>query len=100
MSKPKAPTCLGPSGRAVWRKILAQLEDPDDGQLLILQGICESRDRVAQAQKEIKANGGITVLDRFGQPKAHPACAVEYQARAQILTGYRVLGLDLEHGDD
>jgi hypothetical protein len=38
----------------------------------------------------------MTVADRFGQPKVHPAVLIERDARGQMLAALRDLHLDLE----
>lgn len=47
------------------------------------------------AQEAIRAEG-MTVLDRFGQRKAHPLLPAERDARAQMLAALRALNLDVE----
>ncbi len=40
--------------------------------------------------------GGLVVRSRLGEHKAHPAIAIERDARAAFLTGIKQLGLDIE----
>jgi hypothetical protein len=47
------------------------------------------------AQEAIERDG-MTVLDRFGQRKAHPLLPAERDARAQMLAALRALNLDVE----
>ena len=48
-----------------------------------------------QARELIEAEG-LIVEDRFGQKKAHPAVAIERDAKASFLRCIRELGLDIE----
>jgi P27 family predicted phage terminase small subunit len=63
--------------------------------LAVLAVACEALQRLRQAQEAIRADG-LTVLDRFGQKKNHPALLTERDARSGFLTAIRQLGLDLE----
>ncbi len=67
----------------------------DDAGLLLLQTATECFDRMRQCQTAIDSDGA-TILDRFGQTKAHPLLATERDARAQMLAALTKLNLDLE----
>jgi len=45
---------------------------------------------------DIVQKEGLTILDRFGQVKAHPLCSVIRDARSQKLAALKALNLDLE----
>jgi len=47
----------------------------------------------ARSAEAILARDGLVVLDRYGTPKAHPACDIARQARAQWFTCLRLLAL-------
>ena len=55
----------------------------------------EAFDRMKKAEDIIEREGMIA-LDRFKQPKAHPAVVIERDSRAQMLVALRDLHLDLE----
>ncbi|HVW69190.1 MAG TPA: P27 family phage terminase small subunit [Steroidobacteraceae bacterium] len=67
----------------------------DPGGLLILASAVEAFDRMRQAQRRLKREG-LTVKDRFGQAKAHPAAVIERDSRAAMLAALKQLNLDLE----
>lgn len=67
----------------------------DQAGLLILQTALESFDRMRLAEAILKKDG-MTIMDRFGQPKAHPMTVVERDSRAAMLAALRQLNLDLE----
>lgn len=91
---PKAPKQLSAEARSFWRKIVSGWE-LDDAGLLILQSACECLDRVRQAQ-DLITREGITVADRFGQVKQHPATLVERDGKAALLRHLKALNLDIE----
>jgi P27 family predicted phage terminase small subunit len=91
----RAPSGLSPEARKWWRKIRTEYAIDDPGGLLILQALCEAFDTMREAQKILKADG-MRVVDRFGQVKSNPLCAVQRDARAQVLAGLKALNLDIE----
>lgn len=94
-SAPSVPDQLSAAGKRLWRQIVAEYELDDPAGLAILTAGCEAFDRMKSAQKEIKRDG-LTVRDRFGQLKAHPACNVERDSRAALLQALKSLNLDVE----
>jgi P27 family predicted phage terminase small subunit len=64
----------------------------DDAAGLLLQAACESYQRAQEARAEI-AKASAVMTDRFGQLKAHPACAIERDARGQMISALRALRL-------
>lgn len=71
----------------------------DDASLIILESALEAFDRMRQAQA-LLAEEGLVVKDRFGQDKAHPAAAIERDAKGTMLRHIKALGLDLEPLND
>jgi phage terminase small subunit len=55
----------------------------------------EAHDRGEEARKILKADG-IVITDRFGTKKAHPAVAIERDARVAWMRAIREIGLDVE----
>jgi len=54
----------------------------------------EAHQRAREA-REIIDNEGMTVIGRDGQPKAHPLCTVEHDARRAFQMTSRSLGIKL-----
>jgi P27 family predicted phage terminase small subunit len=94
-SGPAPPRHLSQEARKFWRKIADEYAIDDDAGMLVLTTAFEAHDRMREAQRKI-AEDGTTVMDRFGQVKAHPLLPVERDARAQFLAALRQLNLDLE----
>jgi len=90
-----APEKLSPEAQA-WSQLIVEEYGIRDaaGRLLLLTAL-EAFDRMRQAQAAIREDGA-TVLDRFGQVKAHPLLTVERDARGQMLSALRSLNLDIE----
>jgi P27 family predicted phage terminase small subunit len=91
---PPVPPRLTPEAGQWWERILTAF-DLDDAGLILLESALESFDRMRQAQA-ILAKEGIVYVDRFNQPKQHPATMVERDAKATMLRNIKALGLDLE----
>ena len=88
------PTYLRPTTRKWWRNVVGEWElDEHHRRLLTLA--CESWDRGQQARGVLKRKGAYYV-DRFGQPKDHPAVAVERDARIAFARLLRELDLDTQ----
>jgi len=95
MTTEKPPKGLTAEARRWWRRIVAEYEDWDSGDLLVLQLGLESLDRLMQARALIDAEG-LCVADRFGTMRPHPALSVERDSRAACLRAFKQLGLDEE----
>lgn len=91
----KAPKTLSREAAKWWWSLVFEYELNDEAGLLLLQTSLEAFDRMREAQQQI-ASDGLIVADRFGQLKAHPAAAIERDARAQMLTALKALNCDLE----
>jgi len=89
----KRPTHLSVGSRTLWDHVTGTYE-LEAGDLLRLRTCCEAFDRLQGARRRIKADG-LFVRDRFDQLKAHPAVAVERDARVGFLRALRELGLDV-----
>ena len=97
-SGPKPPSGLSREARQWWRKITAEWE-LDDAALLLLESGLECFDRMREAQAQIKRDG-ITLTDRFGQVKQHPATLVERDSKSGMLRNLKALNLELEPLND
>jgi P27 family predicted phage terminase small subunit len=91
---PGPPRHLSREAKRWWGRVV-QVWVLDDAALLILESALEAFDRMREAQELLKAEG-LVVKDRFGQQKAHPAAAVERDAKATMLRHLKALALDLE----
>lgn len=88
----RAPEHLRVSTRAWWRAVVASYELAEHHRrILTLAG--EAFDRAVEA-REALAEHGPYFTDRFGQPKAHPALAVERDSRLAFARLLRELNLD------
>jgi len=64
-----------------------------ESELELLRLACETRDRYDEARALLDAEG-LVLRDRFGQSKAHPAAAIERDARIALVRVLRELGLE------
>ena len=79
-----------------WRKRIAkEYGISDSGGELLVQTVCESFDRMRNAQRAIESDG-LVLVDRFGQRRLHPAANAERDARSAMLQSLKQLGLDIE----
>ena len=81
---PSPPPGLSPEARIWWATLQDEYQVHDAGGLAVLAAAAEAFDRARQARLLIEAEG-MTTVDRFGQARAHPAVAVERDARDQML---------------
>jgi len=61
----------------------------------ILREACDCLHRIHEARRRIDQDGGAYYLDRFEQPKSHPALKVEKENRTLFARLIRELGLDI-----
>ena len=94
LDQPAAPGHLSDEAQEQWDALLAEFALTDQS-LLVLMTTLESFDRMRQAQGQLAMEGN-TYLDRFGQPKAHPATLIERDSRSAYCRGLKDLGLNLE----
>jgi P27 family predicted phage terminase small subunit len=73
------PRGLSARSRTLWRSVIREYE-LSDAEREVLRHACEANDRADQAAAVVREQG-VTVLDRYGAPKAHPAVDVELRAR-------------------
>jgi P27 family predicted phage terminase small subunit len=88
---PPAPKNLSPDALTFWRRIHKRYEVTEDARPALVECV-EAMTRKEQAQAAIEKDG-LIVQDRFGQDRAHPAVAIERDARLAILRCLRVIGL-------
>lgn len=90
---PKPPDHLSPEAAQWWRDTLTEYA-LEPHHLRLLQGACEAWDRMQQARKAIADHGGLTFTDERGTIRAHPAVAMERDARVALARLIRELDLD------
>jgi hypothetical protein len=66
--------------------------DANPAAAIVLRLACEALDRAVQARKVVEAEG-LSVIDRYGQVKPHPAASIEAQSRAAVLRMLAALDL-------
>ncbi len=95
---PVAPGYLRPSSRAWWERT-ASAYHLEDHHLHLLTLAATALDRAEEARVVIEVSGAVYV-DRFGQPKAHPAVGIERDARIGFARLVHQLDLDTGQGAD
>jgi hypothetical protein len=78
----RAPSGLGPSGRALWRQIHAEYGLAPHETVILVQ-CCRVADRLDAIEHEL-TGADLTVLGSVGQLKAHPLLA-EQRAQMRVL---------------
>jgi phage terminase small subunit len=96
---PTPPTGLGTAGRALWRKLHAELPtgaEFDEREVELLTQAAHQRDDIGALERAVKKHGH-TVRGSTGQPRVNPAVAELRQARLALR---RLLdGIELEPPD-
>jgi phage terminase small subunit len=91
----KPPNHLTAAGRRLWVDIVTQYRIGDAAGQALVTTAAECLDRIREAQRTIRQHGAL-VPDRYGALKQNPACFLERDARAGMLSALRALNLDLE----
>lgn len=90
----KIPAHLNAKGKKFYKEIIMDYQiDDGAGRALLLQA-AEALQRCNEAREIIKKDGGAVIRDRFGQPKPHPAVAIERDSRQQVIAALRALNLN------
>jgi P27 family predicted phage terminase small subunit len=92
MKKSDAPRHLKAEARHMWDRLRADYVLDDAGALALLRAACEAFQR-AQEARQVIARDGAVLTDRFDQIRAHPAVAIERDARGQMIAALRALKL-------
>jgi phage terminase small subunit len=95
MNNRKSTSELSPEAKTLHARLKKEWRITDGAGSLTLLTLCQSLDRLREAQG-ILATDGIITTDRWGQKKAHPASTIEREARAGLLACLKGLNLDLE----
>lgn len=94
--KKSPPKHLSAEARVWYSQIRKEYGIEDSAGLALLAAAAGAFDRAESARREIAKDGGCVIRDRFGQPKQHPAAAVERDARSQVIQALKALNLDFE----
>jgi len=96
---PSPPANLSDQTMAWWRAMLREYQIADEGGLTLLGLAAEARDRMHRAAALVREHGEVIFSERVA-PRPNPACAIERDARAQMIAALRELHLDVEplHG--
>ena len=90
----KAPKYLKFDGKKFYRGVLADFEISETHDLKLLAEAASCVDRITEARKEIDKSGSY-FIDRWLQPKPHPAHAVENSNKVLLARLLRELNLDI-----
>lgn len=93
MNLPEPPEHLSADAAAWWREVCRDYS-LEGHHLRLLQAAAESWDRMQQARAELAAHGSLTFKDERGTVRAHPAEAIERNARIGFARLVRELDLD------
>lgn len=88
-----APDHLTPASRVWWDSVVKDY-DLEAHHLRLLQSAAEAWDRMQQAREALATHGGLTFTTDKGDIKAHPAVAMERDARVAFARLVRELDLD------
>ena len=95
MTKRPIPKHLQGAGRTMWHRLRGDYAIDDAAGLALLEAACAAYQRAEAARAQVDREGS-TVPDRFGQMRAHPAVAIERDARSVMIRALRALKLSPE----
>ena len=90
---PQPPDHLSGEAKEWWSDVLRDYS-LEPHHLRLLQSACEAWDRMQQARQALADHGGLTFTDERGTIRAHPAEAMERNARIAFARLVRELDLD------
>lgn len=90
---PQPPAHLSAEAAEWWQSVVRDYS-LEPHHLRLLQAACEAWDRMQQARQSIAEHGGVTFTDERGVIRAHPAVAIERDARVAVARMVRELDLD------
>jgi phage terminase small subunit len=88
---PRAPEGLSAASAALWRRFHAEYDLRSTPTLELVESALRSRD-IAEQAREVLAREGLTILDRHGKPRPHPATVIHRDSRAAYVSTLRILG--------
>jgi len=89
---PKPDPAWTPRAKAVWRGVLADFDFDGSHDLSLLRELCATITRIDRLRATIDKDGECYV-DRFGQPRVHPAVDAERRMISELRLLYRELRL-------
>ena len=87
------PDHLGEPECEIWDDVIRDFKGSRASYFVLLSWL-EAHMRARQARETID-DEGMTIIGRDGQPKAHPLCTVERDARRAFQQTFRSLGIKL-----
>jgi P27 family predicted phage terminase small subunit len=90
---PPPPDHLGEPEKQIWADVIADWKGTRVS-FAVLASALEAH-MLARECREAIAAEGLTTIGRDGQPKAHPLCSVERDARAGFQRAIKQLGIKL-----
>jgi len=88
------PKHLSIKAKRFYKEIFEDFTIDDSAGRALLLAAAEAYQRCNEAREIIKKSGGPVIVDRFGQPKPHPAVAIERDSRTQVIAALRALNLN------
>jgi P27 family predicted phage terminase small subunit len=85
-ASPKPPRGLGAPGRALWRRIVADVEEGwrlDERDLALLSAAASAADRVSELEALVERDG-LMIRGSKGQDRLHPAVSEARMQRALV----------------
>ena len=90
---PDAPSHLSVDAKGWWDSVVRDF-DLEPHHLRLLQSAAEAWDRMQQGRQALADHGSLTFVSANGDPKTHPAVAIERDARVAFARLVRELDLD------
>lgn len=90
---PDAPSHLSIDAKGWWDSVVRDF-DLEPHHLRLLQSAAEAWDRMQQGRQALADHGSLTFVSANGDPKTHPAVAIERDARVAFARLVRELDLD------
>jgi len=90
---PQPPAHLSVEAQSWWHEVVRDYA-LEPHHLRLLQAACEAWDRMSQARQALADHGALTFTDERGTIRAHPAVAMERDARVAFARLVRELDLD------
>jgi P27 family predicted phage terminase small subunit len=92
VTDPRYPEHISARARKLWRRVEDTWDIADAAAEELLRMLVEAVDRRDQARELLDAEG-LTIVDRYGQVRAHPAVAIEASSRTAAARLMAQLGL-------
>lgn len=97
MKNSKPPASISAEGKKWWTRIVEEYAVDDAAGLLLLEEAMRAFDDTRKAQAILEREG-MTLKDRFGQQRQHPASLTLRDSRNLMLRSLKALNLDIAPG--